>query len=76
MPEVWKAALKRGYTLKKVVGTGSYGIVVKGCLNDRAVAIKCIEVERDYQYTLVKVQREARIMQFLSNDDSIKSGAN
>lgn len=54
---MWRAATERGYKIKKVIGVGSYGVVVKASKGKQAVAIKHVEVD-EAQYSLIKILRE------------------
>ena len=74
--QVWQAAVDRDYSLKSIIGSGSYGLVVKAKSQrtKEYVAIKHMEIETGYQYALVKVVRELQIMQYLHNAVPKNSG--
>ena len=58
LSQIWKTAEERGYTLKSVIGSGSYGVVVKAQSADKKkVAIKLLGVDTKHKYELVKVIR-------------------
>lgn len=72
---VWKAVTNRNYTIKSVIGEGSYGMVVKAKdgLTKKKVAIKLMEVKSN-QYALVKLLREIQIGQFFNNTETRQAG--
>lgn len=76
MEPVWAAVFSRNYKISRVLGQGSYGTVVKATslVDGTKVAIKHVLVELEFQYQLVKIVREAKIMQFLNNSEAQNAG--
>ena len=70
---IWQSALDHGYDVVELIGSGSYGTVVKASRNGKKVAIKHVVVE-GLQYTLVKTLRELHIMRYLKNRSTKKHG--
>ena len=73
---VWQSALDRNYKIVKVIGSGSYGVVIKAKsgITKREVAIKHMKVETEFQYSMVKTLRELEIMQCLNNGPTKEAG--
>ena len=67
LPEVWKTALDRGYSLKRKLGRGGSGLVVSAIVQGQELAIKHMEVDNEFSYPLVKAIREFQIMEQLSH---------
>ena len=67
LPEVWSEVFTQ-YKLVEKKGQGSYGCVMGAIskLNGQEVAIKMIKNFKKYEYELVKVIREIKIMRALT----------
>ena len=65
---VWECVVARGYKVTKMLGVGTFGVVVKArdTARSTSVAIKHIKVDQS-KYSLLKVLRELEITRFLSD---------